>query len=128
MGYTHQISTPINYQTENVIKAWKCTKCTKCTDNFTVNTSNRNPTITNLRADKIRTNYIGLSEHRDYPKAGKDDKPSGHHFSLPGHAVSNLQGIAIEHVRNRDPFVLKAREAFLIHKFDSFRKGLNQEP
>ena len=87
--------------------------------------------------DKIGTNYIGLSkrrfskrlsEHRDYPKAGKVEKPSGHHFSLPGHAVSNLQGLAIEHVRNRDPFVLKAREAFLIQKFDSFRNGLNQEP
>ena len=133
-GYTHQISTPINCQTENVVYAWKCTKCT---DNFTVNTSSRNPTITNLRADKIGTNYIGLSkrrfskrlsEHRDYPKAGKVEEPSGHHFSLPGHAVSNLQGLAIEHVRNRDPFVLKAREAFLIQKFDSFRNGLNQEP
>ena len=40
-------------------------------------------------ADKICTNYIGLSKR------------------------------AIEHVRNRDPFVLKARDAFLIQKFDS---------
>ena len=79
-----------------------------------------------LMVSKIRLKRI--SEHRDYPEAGKVEEPSGHHFSLPGHAVSNLQGIAIEHVRNRDPFVLKAREAFLIHKFDSFRKGLNQEP
>ena len=86
--------------------------------------------------NKKGSNYIGLSkrkfskrfsEHRDYPKAGKTDEPSGHHFSLPGHSVSNLQVLAIEHVKNKDPFVLKAREAFLIKKFDSFKKGLNQE-
>ena len=86
--------------------------------------------------NKIGSNYIGLSkrrfskqfsENRDYPKAGKIDEPSGQHFSLPGHTVSNLQGLAIEHVKNKDPFVLKAREAFLIQKFDSYRKGLNKE-
>ena len=55
------------------------------------------------------------------------EEPSGQHFSLPGHSVSNLQGLAVEHVRNKDPFVLKAREAYLIQKFDSYRKGLNQE-
>ena len=46
---------------------------------------------------------------------------------LPGHAVSDLFGLALEHVKSNDPFVLKAREAFLIKKFDSFKKGLNQE-
>ena len=79
--------------------------------------------------NKIGSNYIGLSkrkfskrlsEHRDYPKSGKVDEPSGQHFTLPGHAVSNLQGLAIEHVKNKDPFVLKAREAFIIKKFDSY--------
>ena len=33
--------------------------------------------------------------------------------------VSDLQGLAIEHVKNKDPFVLKAREAFLIQKFET---------
>ena len=43
-------------------------------------------------------------------------------------AVSYLLGLAIEHVKSNDPFVLKAREAFLIKKFDSFRNGLNKDP
>ena len=132
-GYTPQIITPINCQTENVVYAWICSKCH---ENFSVNTNSRHAPNINLRANKIGSNYIGLSrrrfykrlsEHRDYPKAGRTDEPSGHHFSLPGHTVSDLQGLAIEHVKNKDPFVLKAREAFLIQKFDSYRKGLNQE-
>ena len=103
---------------------------------MSVNTNNRHVPNINLRANKVGSNYIGLSrrrfykrlsEHRDYPKAGRTDEPSGHHFSLPGHTVSDLQGLAIEHVKNKDPFVLKAREAFLIQKFDSYKKGLNQE-
>ena len=48
-------------------------------------------------------------------------------FRLPGHAVSDLFGLALEHVKSTDPFVLKAREAYLIKKFDSFRNGLNKD-
>ena len=133
-GYTHHIKTPINCQTENIVYAWKCTKCN---ENFTINTNNsRHVPDINIRVDKKGSNYIGLSkrrfskrfaEHRDYPKSGRVDEPSGQHFTLPGHSVSNLQGLAVEHVKNKDPFVLKAREAFLIQKFDSYRKGLNKE-
>ena len=132
-GYTHHITSSINCQTENVVYAWKCTKCH---ENFTVNTNKRHVPTLNLRVNVKGSNYIGLSkrtfakrfsEHRDYPKSGKVEEPSGQHFSLPGHSVSNLQGLAVEHVRNKDPFVLKAREAYLIQKFDSYRKGLNQE-
>ena len=34
----------------------------------------------------------------------------------------------IFHVRNPDPFVLKAREYFYIQKFDTFNNGLNKKP
>ena len=69
-----------------------------------------------------------MAEHRDYPKNGRFEETSGEHFRLPGHAVSDLYGLAIENVKSTDPFVLKAREAFLIKKFDSFRNGLNKDP
>ena len=65
---------------------------------------------------------------RNYSKHAKVEKPSGEHFRLPGHAVSDLFGLAIEHVKSIDPFVLKAREALLIRKFDSYRNGLNKDP
>ena len=37
-------------------------------------------------------------------------------FNLPGYSQSDIQGLGIEHVRSRDPFILRAREAYLIKK------------
>ena len=54
-------------------------------------------------------------------------EPSGEHFNLPGHSVADIEGIVIEQVKNKDPFVLKAREHHLIKKFDTFYNGLNRE-
>ena len=49
------------------------------------------------------------------------EAPSGEHFRLPGHPVSDLFGLAIEHVKNKDPFVLKAREALIATEMDSIK-------
>ena len=68
-----------------------------------------------------------LSEHRDYPKRDIQTEPSGIHFTQPGHNVSNLRGLVLEKVRNKDPYIIKAREHLLIQKFDTYRNGLNQE-
>ena len=51
-------------------------------------------------------------------KFHKLQEPSGEHFSLPRHTFQQLQGLASEQVKNRDPFKLKAREAWLTKKFD----------
>jgi len=56
------------------------------------------------------------------------EEPSRLHFSLPGHNKHHLQGLGIEQVRSKDPFVIKAREHKYIQLFDSYRRGLNQEP
>ena len=69
-----------------------------------------------------------MSEHRDYAKFHKTDEPSGEHFCHPGHSFHHIQGLAVEKFMNKDPFVLKAREAWLIKKFDCHRNGLNKEP
>ena len=136
-NYTHTITTPITCNTENVIYLWICTKCGF---NCKIHTNKRNAQAfrpaTNVRINVKGTNYIGrtkrkykqrMAEHRDYPKSGRTEEPSGEHFRLPGHAVSDLFGLAIEHVKSNDPFVLKTREAFLIKKFDSYKNGLNKD-
>ena len=56
------------------------------------------------------------------------DKPSGHLFNKPGHSQAHLAGLVLEQVKSSDPFVLKAREFFLIQKFDTYNNGLNKEP
>ena len=68
-----------------------------------------------------------MSEHRDYAKFHKIEEPSGQHFSLPGHTFHQINGLAVEQVKSKDPFILKAREARTIKKFDCYRNGLNKE-
>ena len=43
---------------------------------------------------------------------------------MNGHSVADIEGVVIEQVKNKDPFVLKAREHHFIQKF---RSGLNKE-
>ena len=69
-----------------------------------------------------------LSEHRDYVKNEKLSEPCGDHFNLPGHSLQHLQGMVLEQVKSKDPFVLRARESLLIQKLDSYNRGLNKEP
>ena len=133
-GYTHHITTPINCNTERVIYAWKCTKCKY---NFSINSNNKIPATPVLNNIEQASNYIGrttrkfkkrIYEHTNYVNVRNLEEPSAEHFCKPGHKVHNLQAIGIEKVRNLDPFILKAREHWLIKKFDAFRNGLNQEP
>ena len=131
-GYTHTIDSSLNCKSENVIYLWKCVKCGH---NFDVN---RTDNLHNAQAHDISNKqgsiYCGMTkrkfatrmaEHRDFQKT---HEPSGDHFSLPGHTFHHIQGLAVEKVMNKDPFILKAREAWLIKKFDSYRNGLNKEP
>ena len=115
-GYTHQIKDPVNCETANCIYYWKCTK--------------------NNCKDYPKCEYIGLTkrpfktrfgEHKQYVRSTILDQPSGHHFNQPGHSVSDLCGIILEHVKSPDPFVLRAREFLFIQKFDTYNNGLNKE-
>ena len=81
-----------------------------------------------IRVFPVNKDSKRLSEHVGYIRSRKNEEPSGDHFNLPGHSQSDIQGLGIEHVRSTDPFILRAREALLIKKFDSFKNGLNQEP
>ena len=46
-------------------------------------------------------------------------QPSGEHFTKLGHSVHDLEGLVIEKVHSKDPFVLQARESQIIRNFDS---------
>ena len=83
-----------------------------------------NDTAINLR-NKYR---IRLNEYKQYVRVEMLDKPSGFHFNQPGHSLSHLSGLFLEHVKSSDTFVLKAREFFYIQKFDVYNNCLNKEP
>ena len=116
-NYEHEITTPVNCQTSNAVYYWKCIK-----DNC---------------PDYPACEYIGLTsrtfqkrfyEHQYYAKSENVFQPSGEHFNKPGHSLHDMRGLVLEQVRNKDPFVLKARETLLIQKFNTFNQGLNKEP
>ena len=116
-NYEHTIKDSVNCETQNCIYYWKCTKH-KC-------------------KEYPKCEYIGLtarqyinrlSEHKQYIRSEKLEEPSGFHFNKAGHNISHLSGLVLEHVRNSDPFVLKAREFLYIQRFDTFNNGLNKKP
>ena len=83
--------------------------------------------------------YIGMTtrrfcdrvqEHRSYIYAaisGKAiDKPTGIHFSQPGHDARNMIAIAIEEVIPKDkPEILIQREKVWIRRYDAIDYGAN---
>ena len=115
-GYKHTITDNVNCQTKNVIYYWKCCK-PNCPDH-------------------PYTEYIGkstlsfqkrFSQHRDYVKRDQNEEPSGAHFNLvPGHSVSDMKGLVLEHCKSSDPYILSVRERYYINKFNSYRAGLNK--
>ena len=116
-GYKHVIKDSVTCETENCIYYWKCKK-SDC-------------------KSFPKCEYIGLTsrsfkkrmaEHKQYVRSTLVDKPSGFHFNLPGHNLSHFSGLVLEHVKSRDPFVLRAREFLYIQHFDTYRNGLNKEP
>ena len=116
-GYTHIIQDSVTCQTKNCIYYWKCLK-NNCKDFPKCEYVGRT----------IRPFRIRLGEHKQYIRSQNLENPSGFHFNQPGHNQSHLSGLVLEHVRSTDPFVLKAREFYLIQKFDTYNNGLNKEP
>ena len=114
-NFKHEIKEAVSCDSSNCIYYWKCIK-PNCQDYPRCEYVGKT-----IRAFKDR-----LAEHRDYPKRDMINEPAGKHFTLPGHNVSHLRGLVLEKVKSKDPYVLKAREHYLIQKFDAFRHGLNQ--
>ena len=75
-----------------------------------------------------RNFQIRFSEHLGYIKSEKCSEPSGEHFNLPWHKLSDIEGMVSEQVQNKNPYILRAREELLIQKLDSYRFGLNKAP
>ena len=109
-GETFQINSPMNCKTSGVIYRITCNKCPK----FVYIGETGRP---------IKQRF---SEHlRD--AINKDDtKPSGKHFSMPGHSETNISLIAIEQVMPKnDTLLRKRRETYWINMYQSVDFGGN---
>ena len=85
--------------------------------------------------DKCGKRYIGESEkqlkerlgqHKGYIKNKILSQPTGAHFNLPGHTLSNMNVTILEKVKHFDTLYRKEREKFHIRKFNTFHDGINR--
>ena len=53
--------------------------------------------------------------------------PVGQHFRSASHSHSDIEVTPFEKIYSRNPFVRKAREAFLIDRHDLLTEGLNRK-
>ena len=51
----------------------------------------------------------------------------GKHFCEKSHEIHDMSIVIIEEVKSKNPFVLKAREAYWIKQYDAVNHGLNLE-
>ena len=114
-GHQHRITTAVNCDTENNIYGIFCNK----------------PDCDEVYVGKCSRRFgVRLNEHRSAVKRKQLSQEVANHFNQPGHSVQNLRAVVLEKVRNKDPFVLKAREHLYIgpRRFDAFNQGMNKEP
>ena len=86
---------------------------------------------------KFGKQYIGeservlknrLAEHIGYVKSKNINQPTGEHFNLPGHTLSNMNILILEKVKNFNTNYRKEREKYLIRKFNTYYNGMNKMP
>ena len=79
--------------------------------------------------ENCRKQYIGeservlknrLAEHIGYVKSKNINQPTGEHFNLPGHTLSNMNILILEKVKNFNTNYRKEREKYLIRKLNTY--------
>ena len=108
----------------------------KLKDQFTCKTSNIVYLI-ECNKDNCNEKYIGeterelkqrLGDHKGYINSFNLKQPTGKHFNQKGHSLSNMKITVLEKVKKKDTQYRKEREKFLIRKFNTFYKGMNNMP
>ena len=109
-NYKHDIESPMDCQTSNLVY---CVSCDKCPDQYVGETE--------------KTLAIRFTQHRGYVRNEKLDTATGTHFNLPGHSLSNMKVTILEKIKSNEPMMRKTRESYYIKKFNSKHKGMNKK-
>ena len=118
---TWEIQTPVDCNTKNCIYAVTCTKGGSPGSSC-----------------GLECQYIGLTKRKAKTRWGEHktsarpliqntSKPVGKHFCEKSHEIHDMSFVIIEEVKSKNPFVLKAREAYWIKQYDAVNHGLNLE-
>ena len=110
---TVRIQGNLNCVNENVVYCIQCTK----------------PACKNIQ-------YIGetgrkfndrFKEHLGYVRSCNLSQPTGAHFTLPGHSISDMKTVILEQCKDNSPTYRKVRESFIINKFNTLVNGMNKK-
>ena len=112
-GEQIEIKTPIDCQTKNVIYELHCKKDSLPYIGETSKTA--------------ETRFVGHLNTILLECHENTNTPVGQHFRLPGHSHTDIQVTPFEKIKTKNPFVRKAREAYLIDKHQLLTKGLNRK-
>ena len=108
-----EIKSPMDCQTKNVIYELHCTKDSLSYIGETSKTA--------------ETRFVGHLNTILQDCHSNTKTPVGQHFRSPGHSHTDIQVTPIEKIKSRNHFVRKAREAFLIDKYQLLTNGLNRK-
>ena len=109
-NFKHEIESPVNCQTENLVY---CINCNKCKEQYV--------------GESEKTLSIRFSQHRGYVNCNQLEKSTGEHFNQPGHKLSDMNVTVLEKVHSKDPFMRKVRESHFIKKMNTKYKGMNKK-
>ena len=107
------INKKVDCKTENCVYMIKCTKET-CKMIYIGETE--------------RTICERFSDHRGYIKQKILSQPTGSHFNMPGHTLSDMKVTVVEKVKKTDKIYRKERERYFIRYFNAFYDGMNRAP
>ena len=110
---TWSINKKVTCESSNIIYLIECNK-QKCTQKYIG------------ESEQMLKNR--LSQHIGYIKSRNIMQPTGKHFNLKGHSLSNMTVTILEKVKKKDIFYRKERETYFIRKFNTFYEGMNGMP
>ena len=68
-----------------------------------------------------------IREHLVCVKNKHLQQPTGEHFNLPGHSLSDFTVTILEQPKENNILYKEEREHYLIRKMDTFYNGLNRQ-
>ena len=110
-NFKWKINNHVNCETRNIIYLIECDK-ENCKQRYIGETD---------RELKVR-----IAEHKGYIRNKNLGQPTGIHFNLPGHSLSNMNVTIIEKMRKTDRLYRREKEKYHIKKFNTFYNGMNK--
>ena len=110
-------------------KPWKIQKNVNCNSENIIY-------IIECQKDTCKLRYVGQTErklsdrfadHRGYVNRKVLSQPTGQHFNLPGHDISDMKISILEKVKKSDKIYREEREKYLIALFNTYYKGINKK-